>query len=133
MSLQSQIEQFLSGAPHAVVGASQDRTKYGNKVLRAYQQAKRPVYPIHPTSAEVEHLKAYASLADVPEPIYGISIITPPPITESIVHQAGELGIQHVWMQPGAESDAAIELARRFGMNLIAEGPCLLVVLGFRE
>jgi predicted CoA-binding protein len=124
---------FLSGAPHAVVGASRDRAKYGNKVLRAYMQSGRRVYPVNPTVDRVEQLVAYATLAEIPEPVYGISIVTPPDVTESIITQAAQLGIQHVWMQPGAESEKAIDLAERSGMNVIAGGPCLLVALAYRE
>ena len=116
-----------------MVGASRDRHKYGNKVLRVYIQNGRPVYPINPTAEEVEGLKAYPDLATLPEPVHGISIITPPGVTEGIVEQAGELGIKHIWMQPGAESDAAIARAIASGMNVIAGGPCALVVLGYHE
>jgi predicted CoA-binding protein len=129
----SPIQRFLDGKPHAVVGASRDRTKYGNKVLRAYLQNERVVYPVNPTADEVEGLKAYASLAELPEAVHGLSIITPPRVTESVIEEAVRLGIQHVWMQPGAESDAAIKLAEQSGMNLIAGGSCVLVALGYRE
>lgn len=130
---QDSIEQFLNGSPHAVVGASQDRTKYGNKVLRAYVQANRRVFPVNPSAVEVEGLTAYPNLEGLPERVHGISIITPPAVTESVIQQSGKLGIQHVWMQPGAESESAIQLAKQLGMNIIAAGPCLLVVVGFRE
>jgi uncharacterized protein len=60
-------------------------------------------------------------------------VITPPPVTEKVVEEAGRLGIRHVWMQPGAESEAAVRRARELGINVISGGPCLLVVLGFRE
>jgi len=116
-----------------VVGASRDRAKYGNKVLRCYQQHDRAVFPINPHAEEIEGLHAYPDLASVPEAIHGISVITPPHVTESIVDQAGDLGIKHIWMQPGSESDTAISRARELGMNVIAAGPCLLVVLGYRE
>ena len=53
MNLQACIDEFLNGAPHAVVGASQDRSKYGNKVLRAYLQTNRTVYPVNPTADAV--------------------------------------------------------------------------------
>ncbi|NIP86109.1 MAG: CoA-binding protein [Planctomycetales bacterium] len=128
-----QVEQFLAGGPHAVVGASPNRAKYGNKVLRVYQQTGRPVFPVHPTADEIEGLKAYPDLASLPEPVYGVSVITPPAVTEQIVRQAVALGIRHLWMQPGAESDEAIAAAREGGINVIAGGPCLLVVLGFRD
>ena len=133
MDTDEQIAQFLNGAPHAVVGASQDRTKYGNKVLRVYQQNGREVYPVNPSADEIEGLEAYPDLASLPVAVHGISVITPPKITEAVVRQAAELGIQHIWMQPGAESDEAIELATQHGMNVIAGGPCILVVMRYQE
>lgn len=133
MDLQTRIEAFLSGSPFAVVGASADRAKYGNKVLRCYVQNGRVVYPVNPTATEVEGLRAFANLRSVPEAVHGVSIITPPPVTERIVEKAGELGIRHLWMQPGAESAKAVKRARELGMNIIAGGACLLVVLGYSE
>jgi predicted CoA-binding protein len=133
MAIQVQIEQFLNGSPHAVVGASRDRSKYGNKVLRAYLQAGREVVPVNPFASEVEGLRAYPDLASLPTTVHGISVITPPDQVESIIAQAGVLGIQHVWLQPGSESPQALVLGGQLGMNLIAGGPCLLVALRFRE
>lgn len=131
--LQSRIEAFLAGSPVAVVGASTDRSKYGNKVLRCYMQNGRAVHPVNPTMTEVEGLKAYPNLMSVPENVHAISIITPPPVTEQIIEEAGERGIKHVWMQPGAESAKAIQRAESYGMNVIAGGACILVVLGYHE
>ena len=131
--VQEQIRRFLDGAPHAVVGASTDRAKYGNKVLRAYLQADRPVFAVNPKADQVEGVPAYADLAAIAADVHGISIVTPPTVTETIVQQAGRLGIQHCWMQPGSESVTAIQQAQALGMNVIAEGPCLLVALGYRE
>jgi len=133
MTVQQQIEAFLSGTPHAVVGASQDREKYGNKVLRAYLQGRRTVYPVNPKAGQVEGLAAYPDLASLPQAVHGLSIITPPPVTEQIVAQAARLGIQHLWLQPGAESRPAVELAQQAGMNVIWGGPCILVAMRFRE
>lgn len=127
------IQEFLAGESFAVAGASTDREKYGNKVLRAYLQHDRNVYPLNPKADQVEGLKAYGQLADLPEPVHGVSIVTPPAVTEKIVQQAIDLGIRHLWMQPGAESERAIALAAEHGLNLIHSGPCLLVVMGYRE
>ena len=127
------IESFLSGSPFAVAGASSDRAKYGNKVLRCYFQNGRKAHPLNPRELEIEGHAVYPDLVSLPEAVHGLSIITPPPVTERLVEQAAEAGIKHVWMQPGAESPLAVERARELGLNCIAGGPCLLVVLGYKE
>ncbi|GLH71776.1 CoA-binding protein [Geothrix limicola] len=132
-SIQQKIDSFLSADSFAVVGASTDRSKYGNKVLRCYQQHGRVVYPINPKAPDVEGLKAYPSLASLPAKVKAISVITPPAATEQVVREAAAAGVSHIWMQPGAESDAAIRTAESLGMSVIAEGPCLLVVMGYHE
>ena len=133
MTDQEKMEAFLDGDCFAVVGASTNRAKYGNKVLRCYLQNDRNVVAINPHESEIEGAAAYHSLSDVPDKIHGISIITPPVITEQIVSDAIEIGIKHIWMQPGAESRSAIEHANDAGINVIAGGPCILVVLGYTE
>lgn len=133
MTEQGQINKFLEGNRFAVVGASSNREKYGNKVLRVYQQNKLEVVPVNPAGGEIEGLAAYPDLASIPGTIDGVSIITPPKITDGVVQQALALGIKNIWMQPGAESDAAIELAESAGANVIAGGPCILVSLRFHE
>jgi predicted CoA-binding protein len=130
---QNTLEKFFDGKRFAVVGASQDRTKYGNKVLRVYQQNRIDVVPVNPKADEVEGLKAYPDLMSIPGAIHGVSIITPPAITERVVQQAIQKGIQHIWMQPGAESDAAMKAAQEAGANVIAGGPCILVAMHFRD
>ncbi len=127
------IQEFLAQKRFAVVGASADRAKYGNKVFRCYQQHGLHAVPVNPKDPIVEGSRAFSMLSKVPSKIDAVSIITPPKITESVIEEAGKLGIQHVWMQPGADSPAAVARAKELGMNVIAGGPCLLVALGFRE
>ena len=91
------------------------------------------VYPINPRADEIEGIKAYADLKSLPTVPHGISIITPPAITESVIDEALELGIGHIWIQPGAEHQGAIEEARNAGANVIAHGACILVVGGYTE
>lgn len=133
MSLDQQIKDFLLSENFAVVGASSNREKYGNKVFRVFLQKKYSVYPVNPNATEVEGRPAFAELSQLPETPLSISIITPPSATERVVEQAISLGIRHVWMQPGAESATAIRLCEDAGINLIHSGPCILVVLGFRD
>ena len=133
MNIDDKVKAFLSGAPHAVVGASRDRAKIGNQVLRAYVAGGRPAYPVNPTVDSVEGLKAYPDLASLPVAVHGVSVITPPHVTEAIVEQAGQLGVKHIWLQLGAESDQAVRRAEELGMNVIAGGPCILVAFASGE
>lgn len=133
METRQKIEQFLEGKAFAVVGASSDRAKYGNKVLRAYIQHGLTVFPVNPNEDTVEGLKCYPDLASLPGPVHGVSIITPPPVTRKILEQAAAAGIQHVWMQPGAEPADFGQRAEELGLVAIGDGPCVLVTLGFRE
>lgn len=133
MELDERIKTFLARGPFAVVGASNNRQKYGNKVLRVYQQRQLTVFPINPRQTEVEGIPCYPALAAAPEAIRSVSIVTPPAVSEQIVEEAAGLGIQYLWMQPGAESAQAIRRAEELGLVLIAGGPCVLVTLGYRE
>lgn len=132
-ALRERIDDFLASGPWAVVGASPDRAKYGNKVLRCYQQHGLPVVGVHPTAAEVEGAVCYASLAAIPGPARSVSIVTPPAAAAAVVSDAIAAGVKHLWFQPGAEHAAAIEAARKAGVEVIAGGPCVLVALGFRD
>lgn len=127
------IDRFLASPAYGVVGASPHRHKYGNKVLRCYQQRGRRAIPVNPNESEVEGASCVASVLDLPDDVQSISVITPPPVTERVVEQAIRKGIANVWMQPGAESDAAVRACREAGINVIADGSCVLVVLGYRE
>ena len=127
------IDDFLDHGPYAVVGASTNREKYGNKVLRAYLQSGRDAWPINPRAEEIEGVKCYPDLASCPEPPRAISIITPPKITLDVVDAAADAGVEFVWMQPGAESPESIKRAQDRGLHVIADGSCLLVVVGYRE
>ena len=133
MSVEIQIKEFLEADGYGVVGASTDRSKYGNKVLRCYQMKGLKVVPVNPVKEEIEGLKCVASVSDLPDFVKSISIITPPSVTEKVVDLAIAKGIKNIWMQPGAESSAAVQRCIEAGVNVIADGSCILVVLGYRE
>ncbi len=132
-TMEEKITRFLSADTFAVAGASTNREKYGNKILRCYQQHGRQVIPVNPRADMIEGLPCAASVSELPAEVESLSIITPPKITEQIVEQAILRGIKNIWMQPGAQSPAAINRCEETGINVIADGSCLLVVLGYRE
>lgn len=131
--MDKRIAQFLKADTFAVAGASTNRDKYGNKVLRCYLQNGRKAIPINPRATEIEGVPCVSSVADLPAEVKSLSIITPPKITEQVVSAAISHGIENIWMQPGAQSPAAIAQCEENGINVIADGSCLLVVLGFRD
>ncbi|NVN98205.1 MAG: CoA-binding protein [Geobacteraceae bacterium] len=133
MRIEERIEQFLAEKKFAVVGASIDRSKYGNKVLRCYQINRYNVIPVNPKEAVVEGVDTVASVAQLPDDVKSISVITPPHVTEMVVEEAIAKGIKNIWMQPGAESESAIKRCIDSGINVIADGSCILVVLGYRD
>ena len=91
------------------------------------------VPPVKPKEASIEGIATVASVSELPDSVQSISIITPPHVTEKVVSEAIAKGIKNIWMQPGAESPAAVKNCIESGVNVIADGSCLLVVLGYRE
>lgn len=127
------IQQFFSSSAFAVLGASTNREKYGNKVLRCYLQHQLNVYPVNPRADVIEGVTCYEDINSLPLDVKSISVITPPAITEQIVKDAIDKGILHIWMQPGAESVVAIKTCQDAKINVIADGSCILVALGYKE
>lgn len=133
MTIGEQIQQFLASAAFGVVGASTNRDKYGNKVLRCYLQNGKKTIPVNPSLAEIEGVPCVTTISELPSDAWSISIITPPAVTAKLVPLAIEKGIKNIWMQPGAEHPDAVALCQERGVNVIADGSCILVVLGYHE
>ena len=133
MTIEEQIQQFLASPAFGIVGASTNRDKYGNKVLRCFQQSGKKAIPVNPNEAEIEGVPCAATISDLPPDALSISMITPPAVTLRLIPLAIEKGIKNIWMQPGAEHPEAVSLCIDRGINVIADGSCLLVVLGYHE
>jgi uncharacterized protein len=133
MVSKEQIDRFLASPAFGVVGASASRYKFGNKVLRCYLQNGYRAIPVNPTEKEIEGIDCVAAIMDLPPEVKSISMITPPAVTEQLVPLAIQKGIANIWMQPGAESPAAVKLCQENNVNVIADGSCILVVLGYSE
>lgn len=131
--LSPDIAKFFTSPAYAVVGASANRNKFGNKVLLCYLQQNKKVYPINPREDTIAGLKCIKNIADLPDNVKSISIVTPPQVTEKIVAEAITKKIENIWMQPGAESDLAVQLCRNNHINVIAGGPCILQELRFHH
>jgi len=112
----------------AIIGASNDRHKFGNKALRAFQAEGHTVIPINPHEEYVEGVKAYASVLDVPGPIEMASVYVQPEIGAGLLEEFERKGIPEIWINPGAESSALEARARALGLSPIYA--CSIVGLG---
>jgi predicted CoA-binding protein len=103
----------------AVIGASNDRHKFGNKAVRAFLSSGYTVLPINPHETHIEGLPAYPSVLDVPGAIDMASFYVPPDVGERVIADVAKKGIAEVWLNPGSESDALIDAARRLDIRPI--------------
>ena len=112
----------------AIVGASSNRGKFGNKALRAFKAEGYTVVPINPNENEVEGLKTYPTVLDVPHPIDMATVYVPPEIGITLLPHFEQKGIREIWINPGAESDELLDDARRRNLNVIAA--CSIIGIG---
>jgi predicted CoA-binding protein len=103
----------------AVIGASSDRKKFGNKALRAFRDRGYTVIPINPREADVEGEKSYASVLDVPVPIDMATFYVSPSVGLKILDDVARKGIAEVWFNPGADGPQVVERARALGLNTV--------------
>ena len=113
----------------AVLGASSNRGKYGNKCVRAYRQAGWEVFPVNPNEPEIEGLPASRRLADVAAGLDRISVYLPPPVTLEMLPEIAAKGAQEVWFNPGSADAEVLEEARRLGVPAVPG--CSIVNIGF--
>ena len=112
----------------AVIGASNDRRKFGNRAVRAFRREGYTVVPINPHETEVEGLKAYASVLDVPGPIDLATLYVQPDVGELVIAEIAQKQIPEVWLNPGAESDELIARARALHIQPVVA--CSIVGIG---
>lgn len=114
----------------AVIGASSDRRKYGNKCVRAYQRAGYRVYPVNLVEDEVEGEPVRRSVTEVPVDLDLIALYLPPPRTVKVLPQIAEKGAADgVFFNPGTWDAAVIEEAERLGIR--ARRECAIVAAGY--
>lgn len=112
-----------------VIGASSDRSKYGNKSVRAYLRAGHVVLPVNPREESIEGQKCYATIAEVPGPIDRATLYVPPRVGAGMMAELAARGdVGDVWLNPGAESDAVLAAAKKVGIEPV-EG-CSIVAIG---
>ena len=112
----------------AVIGASSNRSKYGNKALRAFAKQGYTVLPINPHEPEIEGHKTYASVMDVPGPIDMATVYVPGDVGLRIMDDLAKKGVSEVWLNPGADEEAVVARARALGLKTVQA--CSIIGIG---
>lgn len=113
------IDEFLAQKSFAVVGSFRNESKYGYKILKDLKNKGYTVYPVNPGVKEVEGLKCYPSIMEIPEAVDVVDLVTPPLVTEKILTECLQKGISRVWIQPGAESAEAIKYCEKNDIKVV--------------
>lgn len=104
----------------AVIGASSDRTKFGNRSLRAHAACGYEVFPINPRGGEIEGHTAYGSIAEIPvERLDRVTLYVPPAVGERLLDDIAAKGCDELWLNPGSDSPELIARAESLGLNTI--------------
>jgi predicted CoA-binding protein len=112
----------------AIIGASNDRRKFGNKAVRAFLQQGYEVFPVNPKEEIIEGLKVFKTISDVPVRPQLISVYLPPPVLLNVLPDIAAKGCDEFWLNPGTESDAVLAECERLGLNVIQA--CSIVGVG---
>lgn len=112
----------------AVIGASTNKEKFGNKAVRAFLQQGYDVFPVHPTEQAIEGLRVFRSVLDIPGSLDKISLYVPPALGVKLVDEIAKKGCKELWLNPGADSAELYEKAKSLGLNPIVA--CSIVGVG---
>jgi predicted CoA-binding protein len=127
MFTKDMVDDFLSLPTLAVVGVSRYRNKFGNAIFNDLVDKGYTVYIVHPSGEVIEGVQSYPRLADLPEQVGGVVLVIPSDEGLKVVKEAHALGIQRIWLQPGAESAELLEWGEQNGMRIVHD-TCIMTV-----
>ncbi|MFH1681327.1 MAG: CoA-binding protein [Candidatus Eisenbacteria bacterium] len=119
---------MTEGKTIAIIGASANREKYGNKAVRAYVKQGYRVYPVTPNAPEVEGIPAFKSVRDIPGEVEIASLYVPPQVGVRLLEEIAKKKVREVYVNPGAESDELLERANELGLRAIVA--CSILAIG---
>jgi len=117
--MQELIKDFMNQKRFAVIGATNNPQKYGNQIMKNLKSRGYEVFPVNPRLKELDGLACYSSLADIPVKVDVVDFVVPPEVTEEVLKQCKELGLDRIWLQPGSESETAITYSRENNLKVV--------------
>ena len=112
----------------AVIGASNDRAKFGNKAVRAFVRTGYKVFPVNPNESEVEGIPSFKSIKDLPVRPEMVTVYVPPPVLLKLLPDIAAKGCDELWLNPGTDSDEVLAEVERLGIEYIRA--CSIVGVG---
>ena len=112
----------------AIIGASSNRSKFGNKALRAFEHKGYRVLAINPNEREVEGHRTFASVMDVPDAIDMATVYVPAEVGVRVMDDLAQKGIAEVWLNPGADDDEVVDRAKQLGLKVVQH--CSIIAIG---
>jgi len=125
-TMQELIKEFMAQKRFAIVGATNDTKKYGHEIFKNLKSRGYEVYPVNPRLEKLEGTKCYHSLTDIPVKVDVVDFVVPPEVTEVILKECKKLGLDHIWLQPGSESEAVIAFCHKNNLRVV-HGVCVML------
>jgi hypothetical protein len=122
--VQDLIKEFIDQRRFAVIGATDNHEKYGYRIFKNLRSRGYEVYPVNPRLNELEGIRCYSRLADIPVKVDVVDFVVPPEVTEQILKDCKRLGLRRIWLQPGSESEAAIAFCKNQNLKVV-HGVCV--------
>jgi predicted CoA-binding protein len=126
MTTLQKIDAFLASPALAIVGVSRTEHKFGNAACRVLRDKGYRIYPVHRRAATIDGMQCYRHLNDLPEKVNAVLVVVPPWEAIDVINEAAAAGIHNVWLQQGAESMEAENLAAKLKLSLVS-GECILM------
>lgn len=124
--MENLVKDFLNQKSFAVVGSFRNQSKYAYRIFKKLKQKGYTVFPVNPRGGQIDDDKCYPNIKDIPEDIDVADIVTPPRVTEAVVKDCKDRGVKKVWLQPGAESQEAIDFCKKNKIDVV-HGLCIML------
>lgn len=124
--MQDLIQEFIAQRRFAIVGATNNPQKYGYHIFKNLRNRGYEVYPVNPRLNELEGVRCYPKLADIPIKVDVVDFVVPPKVTEQILRGCKRLGLNRIWLQPGSESETAIAFCTDNNLKVV-HGVCVML------
>jgi predicted CoA-binding protein len=112
----------------AILGASSNRTKFGNKAVRAFRDCGWTVLPVNPRETAVEGLPCLSGSDAIPPGVDVVSAYLPPGVLWIELETLARKGCAELWLNPGTDTADVLEKCRQLGLVVVQD--CSIVRLG---